>query len=1142
MGVRIAFEILGPLEVRASGVPITIGGPRQRALLALLLCNANRVVSRDRLVEELLGDQPADSAQRMLRVQISRLRKVLAVDGVERRLVARPPGYMLVVEEGELDLEVFEQLLADGRQALGRGDPERAAVLLRDAESLWRGRPLADLEFEPFARFEAQRLEELRLLAIEARIDAELELGRHATLCPELETLAAEHPLRERLRAQLMLALYRSGRQAEALEAYRTARSVLVSELGLEPGPPLRQLEQAILEHDPTLEPPRSGRQGGAPASAAAHEPEREQPPGRQFDGGPRPARRAALRPRPLVVAMCVAIAAVTAGAIIVLLPASSGGIAAAANSVAVIDPHQDRVVEAVSVGADPEGIAAGVGAIWVANTADHTVSDIDPASRHLTRTLSFTDMVDGVGADGDELWTLDSTNAIAHRVDPTFGTVISTVRLSPFRGTLPASPTAVAVAAGSAWFADDAAAVVRVAEGGSIVSTTNVGNHPSAIAVGAGAAWVADDLDDTVSKIDPDGGVAATIAVGQGASGIAVGGGAVWVADTLDDALVRIDPTTDAVTTTVPVGAAPSGVAWGDGSVWVADSGDGTVARVNPSTDRVVALIPVDQSPQSLVVADGAVWVTVQARPQPVAAAGSPPGVLRIAREHAFASLDPARVSSLDLGEETQVMYATCAGLLTYPDLAGSAGTRLVPDVAAALPTVSDGGRTYTYTIRSGFRFSPPSNEPVTAETFAHTIDRVLSPGEEGYERGFFTDIVGEPAFNAGKTSRLAGVSALGNKLEIRLVAPAPDLPARLAMFTFCAVPDDTPDTPQSGPIPSAGPYYIASSTPSQLVLLRNPNYGGHRPRVLRKIVYSFGQSFTSAVAAVVAGRTDYVSSSDLPPNAAAPASLFASLQQRYGPESPAARTGRQQYFVNPTPTLDTFVLNTASGPFASTRLRQAVNYAVDREALVQAAGPIIGGEPISHYLPPAIPGALPGTVYPLGTPDVTKARVLARGLHAHVTLVTCNTSACIQTAQVLQTDLGAIGITVDVVSLPIDAASTRIATDSAPWDIGWGTWSIDYADPSDYISGMFDPSLQLGLSPFDAPAWEKAIRHASTLTGSQRLAVYGRLDDALARAAAPVIAWSTQASRDLFSARVGCQVYQPIYGIDLGRLCLRS
>ncbi|MBA3428766.1 MAG: winged helix-turn-helix domain-containing protein [Actinobacteria bacterium] len=266
MTTRLEFRILGPLAVRTDGAAVPIGGPKQRALLALLLLSPNRVVARDRLVGELFAAQSVNSADHALRNQVSRLRKVLGLASAgEPRLTARAPGYLLRVEPGELDLERFEQLAAQGREALESGDPAAAADALRAAEALWCGRPLADLEFEPFARLEVERLEELRLAALEERIDAELALGRHLPLVPELEALSAEHPYRERFSAQLMLALYRCGRQVEGLGVYRRTRTLLDDELGLAPGTELQQLERAILVHDPALAAAADGRARPAP-------------------------------------------------------------------------------------------------------------------------------------------------------------------------------------------------------------------------------------------------------------------------------------------------------------------------------------------------------------------------------------------------------------------------------------------------------------------------------------------------------------------------------------------------------------------------------------------------------------------------------------------------------------------------------------------------------------------------------------------------------------------------------------------------------------------------------------------------------------------------------------------------------------
>jgi DNA-binding SARP family transcriptional activator/pimeloyl-ACP methyl ester carboxylesterase len=243
------FGILGPLEARAGGRVIKLGGRRQRALLARLLLAPNRTVSVDTLVDDLWGDAVPETAVKMVHVYVSHLRKLLPDDV----LFTRPPGYAVAVPDGATDVERFEQLRAGGRAALAEGDPATAAERLRAALDLWRGAALAEFS-EPFARVEAARLEELHLACLEDRIEADLALGRHADLVGELEALAAREPLRERIRGQLMLALHRSGRQAEALDAYRRFRAELSDELGLEPSPALRELERRILVHEAGLD------------------------------------------------------------------------------------------------------------------------------------------------------------------------------------------------------------------------------------------------------------------------------------------------------------------------------------------------------------------------------------------------------------------------------------------------------------------------------------------------------------------------------------------------------------------------------------------------------------------------------------------------------------------------------------------------------------------------------------------------------------------------------------------------------------------------------------------------------------------------------------------------------------------------
>jgi class 3 adenylate cyclase/DNA-binding SARP family transcriptional activator len=270
MSRSLDFRLLGPLEVREGDVSLALGGRKQRTLLAILLLHANEVVSGDTLIHGLWGEHAPKTAGTALQVYVSNLRKLLPPE----RLETRTPGYVLHVEPEELDLARFERLAA---KANG-GDSKAASTALDEALALWHGQPLADFAYEPFARAEIARLEELRMRAIEQRIDAELELGRHAELVGELEALVSEHPYREHLRQQLMLALYRSDRQTEALEAYRRARLALLEELGIEPGPALKELEKAILAQDVALEAPAPAphRQGERPPPESPRLPHEE--------------------------------------------------------------------------------------------------------------------------------------------------------------------------------------------------------------------------------------------------------------------------------------------------------------------------------------------------------------------------------------------------------------------------------------------------------------------------------------------------------------------------------------------------------------------------------------------------------------------------------------------------------------------------------------------------------------------------------------------------------------------------------------------------------------------------------------------------------------------------------------------------
>ena len=297
------FRILGPLEVWHAGRRVDVAGARQRALLSVLLLQAGEVVSSDRLIDEVWGDDPPTAGATALRVRISQLRRSLGPVG--ELLVTRAPGYVMRLQTADqLDLRRFERLAEEGGEALARGDPRGAAETLRRALELWRGPPLGDVGGAPFAPIASARLQELRIVAIELRVEAELGLGQHARLVAELRALVEEHPLRERLWGLLMTALYRDGRQADALAAYREARRRLVDEIGLEPGPDLHELERRILAHDSTLHELDTPANAHAPldprAAAPRYRPRASPSPGGAARRPPRPGsahRRARRRP-----------------------------------------------------------------------------------------------------------------------------------------------------------------------------------------------------------------------------------------------------------------------------------------------------------------------------------------------------------------------------------------------------------------------------------------------------------------------------------------------------------------------------------------------------------------------------------------------------------------------------------------------------------------------------------------------------------------------------------------------------------------------------------------------------------------------------------------------------------------------------
>ena len=435
------------------------------------------------------------------------------------------------------------------------------------------------------------------MAALEDRLEADLALGRHASVVAELEGLVRTHPYRERLIGQLMLALYRSGRQAEALQAYRDARSTLADELGLEPGPDLRDLERRILSHDPTL--------------AAPSDPELSPTAHRR-----RPLRRAIV----LLGALAAAAAVVTIAVLELTGTEPKAPIVAPSNSVAVIDPVRNALAEAIPLGERPTRISIHGDDVWVLHPDRGTISHVGRAERTLLGTVGAGSAPSGLAAEQRGVWVSDARSGRVRLIESERLTVAATART---RGRPLVGPYAdaglLAMGFGSLWFASGEQTISRIDPRTGRVTArirpVSTGESNGAITTGAGSVWVAGPFQGSpLTRIDPSrNAVLARIALSKFRSGGAtVAGGNVWVADPGGDKVWRVDPTRNIPVSTTHVGAAPIGVVSSHGSVWVANAGDGTVSRIDPVTGRVIATIAVGGSPNGLAVADDGVWVTV--------------------------------------------------------------------------------------------------------------------------------------------------------------------------------------------------------------------------------------------------------------------------------------------------------------------------------------------------------------------------------------------------------------------------------------------------------------------------------------------------------------------------------------------------
>ena len=600
----IEFRILGPLEAHRDGCAIPLGGPKQRALLAYLLLRANQAVSTDELVDSLWPDQDAESARQALRVAVSRLRASL--DG-EARLATRPAGYELVVAENQVDLQGFRALVDEGERAFATGEMEVAAARYADALRLWRGTALADVAVDGLGP-DFDRLEELRVSTIERRIEADLACGQHAALVAELDDLVGRFPYREQLRRQQMLALYQSGRQAEALDAYRSARRRLVDDLGIEPSADLQELERAILRQAPELAPPRS-----APRGAAT--------PGRE-------------RRRIAFAGLGAAVVLAVAGSVAFALvrhdssQAAVKTLSAKTNSLVVLGETSGRPVANPALGGVPSRMVVGARAVWVLLPVAGVVVRVDPRGADPKPIGVPTDAV-GIAVGAGGVWLADQWRTIT-RVDPSTATADSPIQLAQDR-VFPNAIADVTATDDAVWLASrDTAEAARY-----LVRTPQLENHlgaldssgaffygvgTSVIGHGFGEVWLTNRVDvegaspsGRITRISAESGdVLGEFEVGSPPLALAASGDVMWIASNNRVWRATRFERTPSHDMSVPGG--PVALAADKLGAWVATR-DRQVLQIDPGGSRVVRRWRLDKTPRAIGVGFGRVWVAVGSR-----------------------------------------------------------------------------------------------------------------------------------------------------------------------------------------------------------------------------------------------------------------------------------------------------------------------------------------------------------------------------------------------------------------------------------------------------------------------------------------------------------------------------------------------
>jgi YVTN family beta-propeller protein len=851
-------------------------------------------------------------------------------------------------------------------------------------------------------------------------------------------------------------------------------------------------------------------------------------------------------------------LAALAGTAIAVTVPIivflASGGDSAltsvAANGVGIVDGG--KLVAAGSIRGAPTAAASGAGSVWVTSTDDQTVARIDPTTGNVRETIKAGSGASGVAADEHGVWVTNSLDGNVTRIDPKTNAAVDTIDVG-------AAPVAVALGHASLWVANrDGQTLWRLDDRtGDVKTRIPVGPGPRAVAVDRRAVWVADEVRDALYRVDPkQDRVVDVINVGTGPASVVVGFGSVWVANNLDGTVSRVDPARDAVAETISVGDGPRALAVGPDGIWVSDEFDGTLRMIDPDTNGATRKIDVGERPTGVAGIGSRILVAVRA-----AGAAHRGGTLRGAL--GIPAFSPS-IDTINYGAVHSTLL-TNDGLVAFRYVGGVDGSHLVPDLAVSLPTPTDGGRTYTFRVRPGIRYS--NGDVVRPKDFRRAFERLFINERDPI---FYGEVLGaEPCIaSADKqwktlTKRFGptrGAPAYFAKahcdlshgivtddasqtVTFHLRAPDPAFLYKLAVPIVAAVPADTP-TRDSGarPLPATGPYMVSSFRPRrELLLVRNPHFHewskAARPDGYPdRLVTTLAPSAAKAVRDVEKGRAD-VALEGVPPE------LQHQVETQYA----------SLLHVNPVAAVTYLFLNTKVPPFDDLRARLAVNYAVDRAAGIRVSARGVGADPTCQILPPDFPGYRPFCPFAHGNvwrePDVLRGRRLVAASGTRGTLVTVwipdNHKEEAPFAAALFRSLGyrvlLKRVSDDVyysnrpVSGPLDPARHAQA--------GPFSWFADYPAASNYMTTFFACDAPSNWSHFCDRHIDAQIRRAVALeTTDPYLAnqLWAQVDREIVNRA-PVVPLFTLKNADIVSERVGNYQYNPQWGVLVDQLWVR-